>query len=107
LRQRGFPNIVMARGDADLARKLTLDPAGSDGIDLWMTGSTGAKIVAKNVGVGAIREVFADLLSQDYWLACSLQMPAETVLALQEAVGAMQKDGTLRSLSDPTRFLAQ
>ncbi|MCX7151709.1 MAG: transporter substrate-binding domain-containing protein [Proteobacteria bacterium] len=105
LRQRGFPNLVVAREDALLPGKLTLDPAKAGAIDLWVTRHEGARTVAKLAGAGAIKEVFADILNVDYWLACSLQVPQETVRALMLALMEMQKDGTLKKLADPTRFL--
>ena len=105
MRQRGFPNLVVAREDALLPGKLTLDPAKAGAIDLWVTRHEGARTVAKLAGAGAIKEVFADILNVDYWLACSLQVPQETVRALMLALMEMQKDGTLKKLSDPTRFL--
>jgi polar amino acid transport system substrate-binding protein len=106
LRQRGFPNLVVAPADAQLPGKLTLDPARGDGIDLWVTRTEGAKQVSRNAGVKEIKEVFADILNQDYWLACNLQMPPEQVRALSGALQEMLRDGTLKKLSDPTRFLA-
>ncbi len=107
MRQRGFTNIVIVSADAQIPGKLTLDPAKADGVDIWVTRTLGAKQVAGEQGVKAIKEVFADILSQDYWLACNLQVPQETVRALTGALQEMQKDGTLKKLSDPMRFPMQ
>lgn len=107
LLQRQFPNVVIAKQDVQLPGKLTLDPAKAGGIDLWVTRHYGAYTVAKQAGTGAIKEVFADIFSGDYGLACNLQVPPETVHALKVALIEMQKDGTLKKLADPTRFLTQ
>jgi polar amino acid transport system substrate-binding protein len=107
LRQRGFPNLVIFSADAQIPGKLTLDPQRGDGVDLWVTRAKGAKQVARRAGVKEIKEVFSAILNQDYWLACNLQMPQEQVRALSGALLEMQKDGTLRTLADPARFVAQ
>jgi ABC-type amino acid transport substrate-binding protein len=60
--------------------------------------------VARKAGVGPVKEVFAGIMSQEYWLACNLQMPKETTKALSDAISGMKKDGTYRTLSD-TRSL--
>lgn len=107
LRQREFPNLVIVAQDKDIPQKLTLDAGRADGVDLWVTRTLGAKQVAKEAGVNGIKEVFADIYGQDYWLACNLQVPPETVRALTLALMEMQKDGTLKKLADPTRFLGK
>jgi polar amino acid transport system substrate-binding protein len=104
LRQREFPNLVIIAQDQDIPKKLTLDAARANGVDLWVTRTLGGKQIAKEAGV-SVKEVFADIFSQDYWLACNLQVPQETVRALTLALMEMQKDGTLKKLADPTRFL--
>ena len=103
LRQRGFPNIVLSYSDETIPGRLTLDPARADGVDLWVTGAAGAKMVSGAQGVKAIKEVFPDILSQDYWLACSRELPRETVRAFSAALSEMRKDGTLRKMSEPPK----
>jgi hypothetical protein len=44
--------------------------------------------------------VFAGIMSQEYWLACNLQMPKDTIRGLGEALGSMKKDGSYRRMSD-------
>ena len=106
MRQRGFPNLVTASVDTDNPPKLTLDPVKPGGIDIWVTQTLGARAMAKEAGVKAIKEVFADILSQDYWLACNLQVPPETIRALTGALQDMQKDGSFKKLAEPTPYLA-
>lgn len=106
MRQRGFPNLFTASVDTDNPPKLTLDPVKPGGIDIWVTQTLGAPAMAKEAGVKAIKEVFADILSQDYWLACNLQVPPETIRALTGALQDMQKDGSFKKLAEPTPYLA-
>lgn len=105
LRDRGFATLVEADRDTDLPRRLTLDPKKADGIDLWVTQGMMAPDIARRAGVGPVKEVLAGIMSQEYWLSCNLQMPKETTKALSDALSAMKRDGTYRSLSD-SRSLA-
>jgi hypothetical protein len=100
LRDRGFANLVEVERDSDLPARLTLDPKKPEGIDLWVTQGMMAPAIARKAGAGPVKEVFAGIMSQEYWLACNLQMPKEITKALSEALGAMKKDGTYRNLSD-------
>ncbi len=57
--------------------------------------------LAKRAGIPAVKEVFSGLLSQDYFLACNLNVPAEQLKAMNDALAGMGKDGTLRQLTSP------
>lgn len=98
LRQRGFERLVALERDEDLAAMLVSNP-NQDGVDLWMTQNTGAAETAKRAGVSDLKLVFSGIMSQDYWLACNLKMPPETVKALQGALSEMRKDGTMQKLT--------
>jgi ABC-type amino acid transport substrate-binding protein len=100
LRQRGFANLVEVEKDLDNPPKLTLDPKKEGGVDLWITQGYMATEVARKAGVGPVKEVFAGIMNQEYWLACNLQMPKETIRSLSEALDGMRKDGTYRKLND-------
>ncbi len=100
LRQRGFPNLVEVEKDADNPARLTLDPKKEGGIDLWVTQGMMAAEIARKAGVGPVKEVFAGIMNQEYWLACNLQMPKGTIRSLSEALDGMRKDGTYRKLTD-------
>ena len=100
LRQRGFANLVEVERDTENPPKLTLDPKKEGGIDLWITQGFMAAEIARKVGVGSVKEVFAGIMSQEYWLACNLQMPKGTIRSLSEALDGMRKDGTYRKLND-------
>jgi polar amino acid transport system substrate-binding protein len=101
LRQRGFANLVELERDADLPGRLTLDPKKDGGIDLWVTQGMMAADIARKAGAGPVKEVFAGIMSQEYWLACNLQMPKDTTKAFSEALNGMKKDGAYRKLTDP------
>ncbi|MBS0338624.1 MAG: transporter substrate-binding domain-containing protein [Proteobacteria bacterium] len=100
LRQRGFTKLVESERDSDLPARLTLDPGKDNAIDLWVTQGLMAPEIARKAGVGPVKEVFAGIMSQEYWLACNLQMPKDTIRSLGEALGSMKKDGSYRRLSD-------
>ncbi len=101
LRQRGFVNLAEVEIDADNPPKLTLDPKKEGGIDLWVTQGMMAPDIARKAGVAQVREVFAAIMSQEYWLACNLKMPKETIQGFSEALSGMKKDGAYRKLNDP------
>ena len=100
LRQRGFTNLVEVEKDTENPAKLTLDPKKDNGIDLWVTQGYMAASIARKAGAGPVKEVFPGIMSQEYWLACNLQMPKETIRSLAEALDGMRKDGTYRKLND-------
>ena len=99
LRQRGFTKLVEVEADSDNPGKLTLDANKADGIDLWVTQGLMAAEIARAAGVGPLKEVFPGIMSQEYWLACNLQMSRDTIKSLTEAVDGMRKDGTYRKLN--------
>jgi polar amino acid transport system substrate-binding protein len=100
LKQRGFENVVAMERDVDIPGKLVSDP-GQDGVDLWMTQSFGAAETAARAGVKDLKLVFSGIMSQDYWLACNLQLSREVVKALQGALADMRRDGTMQKLLVP------
>lgn len=100
LRQRGFNNLVEVEKDADNPIKLTLDQKKEGSIDLWVTQGFMASEIARKAGAPQVKEVFPGIMSQEYWLACNLQMPKETVRSLSEALDGIRKDGTYRKLND-------
>lgn len=100
LRQRGFTKLAEVELDTDNPGKLTLDPKKENGIDLWVTQGLMAPDIARKAGAGPVKEVFAGIMSQEYWLACHLQMPKDTIRSLSEALDGMRKDGTYRKLND-------
>jgi len=100
LRQRGFTKLVEVDKDTDNPGKLTLDVNKDSGIDLWVTQGFMAAETARRVGAGAVKEVFPAIMSQEYWLACNLQMDPQTLRNLSEAIEGMRKDGTYRKLND-------
>lgn len=100
LRQRGFTNLVETERDSDLPARLTLDPKQDNAIDLWVTQGLMAPEIARKAGAGPVKEVFAGIMSQEYWLACNLQMPKDTIRSFGEALGSMKKDGSYRKLND-------
>jgi len=101
LRGRGFKNLVVAERNLDLAAMLTSDAKELGRTDLWFSQTGGAKDIAKQAGINDLKLVFASMMSQDYWLACSPKVPAETVQALRTAISAMRNDGSFKQLSAP------
>ena len=81
LRDRGFVNLVEVERDGDLPGRLTIDPKKEGGIDLWVTQGLMAQDIARKAGAGPIKEVFGGIMSQEYWLACNLEMPKDTIKA--------------------------
>jgi polar amino acid transport system substrate-binding protein len=99
LRQEGFTRVIEMERDRDIPAKLTLDGGKSGGVDLWITQGYAARELAAQSGI-KVKEVFSALMSQDYWLACNLKVPRETVRALSSALNDMKKDGTHRKLTN-------
>jgi len=99
LRQEGYSRVIELDHDRDIPAKLTLDGVKPGGVDLWITQGYSAQDVAAQSGV-KVKEVFSALMSQDYWLACNLKIPRETVRALSSALNEMKKDGTHRKLTE-------
>lgn len=99
LRQEGYTKVIEIDRDRDIPAKLTLDGAKPGGVDLWITQGYSAQDTAAQSGV-KVKEVFSALMSQDYWLACNLKVPRETVRALSSALNEMKKDGTHRRLTE-------
>lgn len=58
-----------------------------------------AQDIARKAGAGPIKEVFGGIMSQEYWLACNLEMPKDTIKALSDSLSEMKKDGTYRNLN--------
>lgn len=102
LRSQGFTRLLELDRDLDLPAKLSLDRNQPGSIDIWVTQGYQARQVARQQGV-AVKEVFSALMSQDYWLACSRELPRETVRAFSAALNEMRKDGTLRKLGEPPK----
>lgn len=100
LEQRGFSHLVEAEKDTDNPGKLTLDRNKEGAIDLWITQGMMAADIARKAGAGPVKEIFAGIMSQDYWLACNPQVSSDTIRSLSQALGAMRKDGTYRKLTD-------
>src|SRR4051812_25803742 len=101
LRQRGFTNLVESDKDSDLPKRLTIDPKQDGGIDLWVTQGMMGTEIARKAGAGKIKEVMPSIMSQEYWLACNLQVPPDTLTSLSSALSEMKKDGTYKKLTDP------
>jgi len=99
LRQRGFGTLSTFDADRDIPAKLTLDSRQAGGVDIWITQGYMAQQIAKSAGVPPVKEVFSALMSQDYFIACSLSMPKERVKAMSDALAEMRKDGSLRKIS--------
>jgi len=99
LRQSGFGTLVTFDADRDIPAKLTLDRKQAGGVDVWITQGYMAQSIAKAAGAPPVKEVFSALMSQDYFIACSLSMPKERVKAMTDALAEMRKDGSLRKIS--------
>jgi polar amino acid transport system substrate-binding protein len=100
LKQRGLERLVLFDRDADIPARLTSDPNLAGGVDLWVTQGYLAQRLAWRAGVRYLREVFPSLMSQDYFLACSLTTPPAELRALSDALEQMRKDGSLRRISN-------
>lgn len=96
-------NVVKFKADRDIPPRLTTDPSKADGVDLWVSQAWSAKDVARAAGVPEVKEVFSAILSQDYWLACSKQVPADQIRGMQKVLQEMIKDGTQRRLTQLPR----
>lgn len=99
LRKSGFPRIVAFEADREIPARLTLDANRSNGVDLWITQGFMAQAIARQAGVPEVKEVFSSLMSQDYFIACGLRVPAERVKALSTALAQMRQDGSYRRIS--------
>jgi len=102
LRQRGYTRLIEVDDNSSVPRRLTLNLDQPGGVDLWVTQGFNAQEIAAKAGVKNLQEAFAALVSQDYWLACNLELPAEELRGLTEALREMRKDGTYRKLTQPT-----
>ena len=100
LRNMGFSKLLESDRDVDIPAKLSLDRAKPGTVDIWITQGYSARETARQQGV-QVKEVFAAIMSQDYWLACNPGMPREQVRAMIGAINEMRKDGTLLKLSRP------
>lgn len=85
LRQRGFPSLVEIEKDGDIPSMLTLNRGQEGAVDVWVTHSATAQAVAKAAG-RQVKQIYAGILSQEYWMACNLKVPAETVRAMSQAL---------------------
>lgn len=99
LKSRGFDNLVVADQSKELPGQLVAGPNQPGTIDLWFTQTVGGPAMALEAGVKDLKVVFSALMSQDYWLACNLGLPADTVKALRDASTTMRADGTYRKLA--------
>jgi polar amino acid transport system substrate-binding protein len=95
LKERGFTNLVIFDSDRDIPKQL------GAGVDLWVTQALRAGEIASAAGVTDLKEVFAAILAQDYFLACGKKVSAQTVAKLSDAIAAMRKDGGLRKILLP------
>lgn len=85
LRQRGFPSVVEIEKDGDIPAMLTLNRAQAGGVDVWVTQAATAQAVAKSAG-RQVKQIYAGILSQEYWLACNLKMAPDIVRAMSQAL---------------------
>lgn len=99
LKQNGVTNIVEVADDKLNPGKLTLDRKKTGYIDLWITTTARAKMVAAQAGVKDIKLVYTVRESETF-LACSPRTSAETIKALTGALESIKKDGTYKKIID-------
>jgi hypothetical protein len=67
------------------------------GLDIWFTQGARAQEIARLAG-NDLKAVFRGVMSQDYYLACNLNLQKEEFHAMSAALAAMKKDGSFQQL---------
>ncbi|MEO8442577.1 MAG: transporter substrate-binding domain-containing protein [Betaproteobacteria bacterium] len=99
LRDNALTNIVTVNEDKLVPGMLTLDRKKLDAVDLWVTGIYAEKYILAKSKVKDVKLVLK-IKEEPLWLACHPSLSQATVKALQDALGAMQKDGTTKKILD-------
>ena len=99
LRDNALTNIVTVNEDKLVPGMLTLDRKKQDAVDLWVTGIYAEKYILAKSKAKDVKLVLK-IKEEPLWLACHPSLSEATVKALQDALGAMQKDGTTKKILD-------
>ena len=99
LRDNAVTNIVTVNEDKLVPGMLTLDRKKLDAVDLWVTGIYAEKYILAKSKVKDVKLVLK-IKEEPLWLACHPSLSEATVKALQDALAAMQKDGTTKKIHD-------
>ncbi len=97
LRDQALTNIVEVNEDKLVPGMLTLDRKKLNSVDLWMTGVYAEKFVVAQSKVKDVKLVLK-VREEPLWLACHPSLSDATIKSLQEALNAMQKDGTIKKI---------
>jgi polar amino acid transport system substrate-binding protein len=94
LKSLGFANIDLVGDD-----NLNLAKLIAGRIDLWISGLYKGKESAAHVGSKMVKPVMV-VREVDYYLACNPKTPDATIAALSQALGVLQKEGFVKSVTD-------
>jgi polar amino acid transport system substrate-binding protein len=97
LRDQALTNIVEVNEDKLVPGMLTLDRKKLNSVDLWVTGVYAEKFVVAQNKVKDVKLVLK-IREEPLWLACHPSLADATVKGLQDALNAMQKDGTVKKI---------
>jgi polar amino acid transport system substrate-binding protein len=94
LKSLGFANVDLVGDD-----NLNLAKLIAGRIDLWISGLYKGKESAAHVGSKMVKPVMV-VREVDYYLACNPKTPDATIAALSQALGVLQKEGFVKSVTD-------
>ena len=97
LRDQALTNIVEVNEDKLVPGMLTLDRKKLNSVDLWVTGVYAEKFVVAQSKIKDVKLVLK-IKEEPLWLACHPSLPEATIKGLQDALNAMQKDGTIKKI---------
>ena len=97
LKEMSVVNILEWGSEAEIAPKLGLPRTNADYIDLWISSVGAAPRVATAAKLPDVKLVYV-FRELPAYLACSPQVPKDTIAKLTQAIEAMTKDGTAAKL---------
>jgi polar amino acid transport system substrate-binding protein len=99
LKEMSVVNILEWGSEREIAPKLGLPKSSADYIDLWISSVGAAPRIAKAANVPDVKLVYV-FREHPVYLACSPQVPKDTIAKLTQAIEAMTKDGSAAKLAE-------
>jgi polar amino acid transport system substrate-binding protein len=103
LMSKGVTDLREVNDDSLNPARLVLSRDDPNRIDLWVTGAYGARRTAARAKVKDIKLVLA-LRDVPLYLACGMKTSTQTIQALSRALEQINKDGTLKRITDRHAF---
>ena len=100
LKEMSVVNILEWGSEREIGSKLGLPRTNADYIDLWISSVGAAPRVAKAANLPEVKLVYV-FREHPVYLACSPQVPKDTVAKLAQAMESMTKDGSAAKLAEP------